>query len=67
MELRWKNNTTSDIGVAIVSDSDAKVMRAMGYEHCDEEDFMDDDYDGAYVEVWKPVRVMGYGRFNKED
>ena len=67
MELRWRTFDTGEIGVAFTMDSDAEVMRAMGYEHYDEEDFTDDEKDGEWVEVWKPVRMMGYARFNKED
>lgn len=55
MELRWRNKATGAIGVAFVMDSDAEVMRVMGYEHCHEENFTDDDLDGEWVEVWKPV------------
>lgn len=55
MELRWRNKVTKEIGIALVMDSDAEVLRAMGYEHFDNEDFTDDDLDGEWVEVWKPV------------
>ena len=48
MELRWRNRVTGEIGVAFTMDSDAEVMRAMGYEHCDEEDFTDDEKDGEW-------------------
>ena len=54
MELRWKNNATKDIGVAFVTDYDATVLEFIGYYHCDEEDFTDDELDGEHVEVWKP-------------
>ena len=54
MELRWKNKVTKDIGVALVTDDDVKVLEAVGYYHCDEEDFTDDELDGEYVEVCKP-------------
>lgn len=67
MELRWRNFDTGEIGVALVSDSDVEVMEAMGYEHDGELDFTDDEKDGEWVEVWKPVKMMGYARFNKED
>lgn len=67
MELRWRNFDTGEIGVALVSDSDVEVMEAMGYEHDDELDFTDDEKDGEWVEVWKPVKMMGYARFNKKD
>ena len=56
MELRWRNKVTKEVGIALVMDSDAEVLRAMGYEHFDNEDFTDDDLDGEWVEVWKPVR-----------
>lgn len=56
MELRWKNNTTKEVGIAFVMDSDAVVLRAMGYEHCDEEDVTDDELDGELVEIWKPIK-----------
>lgn len=54
MELRWKNTKTKEIGVAFVTDNDAEVLEAMGYYHCEEEDFTDDELDGEYIEVWKP-------------
>lgn len=54
MELRWRNTATKDIGVAFVTDEDARILSAVGYYHCNEED-CNDDYDGAYVEIWKPV------------
>lgn len=53
MELRWRNNATKEIGVAFVTDDDAKVLETVGYYHCHEEDFTDDEKDGEYVEVWK--------------
>lgn len=56
MELRWRNRVTREIGVAFTMDSDAEVLRAMGYEHCHEEDFTDDELDGEWVEIWKPVK-----------
>ena len=52
MQLRWKDNDTKAVGVAYVTDDDAKVLEAVGYYHCDEEDF-DDELDGEYIEVWK--------------
>ena len=42
------------IGVAFVNDDDAKVLNAVGYYHCMEEDVNDDEKDGELVEVWKP-------------
>lgn len=54
MELRWKNTKTKEIGVAFVTDNDAEVLEAIGYYHCVEEDFTDDELDGEYIEVWKP-------------
>ena len=56
MELRWTNKTTKEVGIAFVMDSDAVVLRAMGYEHCDEEDVTDDELDGELVEIWKPSK-----------
>ena len=56
MELRWKNVVTKEIGVAFVTDSDAEVLKAVGYYHCDDEDVNDDDLDGAFVEIWKPCK-----------
>ena len=56
MELRWTNRLTKEVGIAFVGASDAVVLRAMGYEHCDEEDLTDDELDGALVEIWKPVK-----------
>lgn len=55
MELRWKNTKTKEVGIVFVTDDDAKVLEAVGYYHCEEEDFTDDELDGAYVEVWKPT------------
>lgn len=54
MELRWKNTKTKEIGVAFVTDNDAEVLEAIGYYHCVEEDFTDDELDGERIEVWKP-------------
>lgn len=56
MELRWTNRLTKEVGIAFVMDSDAVVLRAMGYEHCDEEDVTDDELDGELVEIWKPIK-----------
>jgi hypothetical protein len=56
MELRWRDKEAKEVGIAFVMDSDAEVLRAMGYEHFDEEDFTDDEMDGEWVEVWKPVK-----------
>ena len=56
MELRWKNNVTKEVGIAFMMDSDAEVLRAMGYDHFDEEDFTDDEKDGEWVEIWKPIK-----------
>lgn len=56
MELRWTNKRTREVGIAFVTDSDDVVLRAMGYEHCYEEDLTDDELDGALVEIWKPVK-----------
>ena len=58
MELRWKDANTKAIGIAFVTDNDAEVLQAMGYYHCNEEDFTDDELDKAYVEIWKPVEIM---------
>ena len=58
MELRWKNKSTKEVGIAFVTDNDAEVLEAMGYYHCNEEDFTDDELDGEYVEVWKPYMVV---------
>lgn len=54
MELRWKNEETKAIALAYVSDEDAKILEAVGYYHCDEEDCRD-EYLGTYLEVWKPT------------
>lgn len=59
MELRWRNKVTEEVGIAFMTDSDAEVLRAMGYEHYDEEDFTDDDLDGEWVEIWKRVNSEG--------
>lgn len=56
MELRWRNTVTKEVGVAFVTDLDAEVLSAMGYEHCEEEDLTDDEMDGALVEIWKPIK-----------
>ena len=56
MELRWKDAKTKEIGIAFVTDNDAEVLEAMGYYHCEEEDFTDDELDKEYVEVWKPCK-----------
>lgn len=56
MELRWRNKATKEIGVAYVTDDDAKVLETVGYYHCHEEDFTDDEKDGEYVEIWKPCK-----------
>jgi len=55
MELRWKHNITKAVGIAFVTDSDAEVLVAMGYYHDWKEDVQDDELDGAWVEIWKPV------------
>ena len=55
MELRWRNYDTKEIGVAFVTDEDAKVLSAMYYVHDEELDFTDDDKDGEWVEVWAPI------------
>lgn len=57
MQLRYKNCITKEVGIAFVTDSDAVVLRAMGYEHCEEEDLTDDELDGALVEIWKPKMI----------
>lgn len=54
MQLRWTKRTTREIGVAYVTDSDIQILQAVGYYHCEEEDFTDDEFDGEMVEVWKP-------------
>lgn len=60
MELRWTNKVTKEAGIAFVTDSDAVVLRAMGYEHCYEEDVTDDKWNGALVEIWKPINEYSY-------
>lgn len=57
MELRWRNKATKEVGIAFVTDDDARVLEAMNYYHCEEEDFTDDELDEAYVEVWKPKNI----------
>lgn len=52
MKLRWKDNNTKSIGVAFVSDEDAKILNAVGYFYCEDEDVSDEDME--LVEVWKP-------------
>lgn len=56
MEIRWKNNLTKAIGVAKITDDDEHVLKFVGYEPCEEENFTDDEYDGELVEVWKPIK-----------
>ena len=51
MELRWRNRATRAVGIAFMTDSDAEVLRAMGYEHCHEENFTDDELDGEEAKV----------------
>lgn len=55
MELRRRNKLTNEIGVAFVTDSDSGVLKAVGYYHCVEEDFVD-KFDGELIEIWKPGR-----------
>ena len=55
MEIRWKNNLTKAIGVSKITDDDEHVLKFVGYEPCEEENFIDDEYDGELVEVWKPA------------
>lgn len=54
MELRWKDDVTHAIGVAFVTDSDAVVLQTVGYYHAYDEDVQDDEFDGEWVEIWKP-------------
>lgn len=56
MEIRWKNNATKAIGVARLTDDDEQVLEWAEYKYCPGEDFFDDEYDGEFVEVWKPVK-----------
>ena len=56
MELRWRNRVTNEIGVALVTDDDARILEIVGYYHCYDEDFTDDDKDGEWVEIWKPCK-----------
>lgn len=51
MELRMKGKETKIVVLAHVTDEDAKVLEAVGYYHCDEEDFIANN---EYLEVWKP-------------
>lgn len=53
MELRRRNKLTNEIGVAFVTDSDAGVLKTVGYYHCVEKDFID-NFDGELIEIWKP-------------
>lgn len=50
MELRMVQEQTKTITLAYVTDEDAKVLEAVGYYHCSEEDFIADN---EYLEVWK--------------
>ena len=54
MVLRWMNRKTKEIGIAFVTDDDAIILETIGYYHCEEEDFTNDEFDEAYVEIWKP-------------
>lgn len=56
MLLVYKDAETKEIGVAFVSDYDAEVLSATGYYHCEEKDFIDEQSNGKYVEVWKPLK-----------
>lgn len=56
MLLIYKSIETKEIGVAFVSDNDAKVLEATGYYHCNKEDYMDEKSNGVYVEVWKSCK-----------
>ena len=56
MLLVYKDAETKEIGVAFVSDYDAEVLSATGYCHCEEKDFIDEQSNGKYVEVWKPLK-----------
>lgn len=56
MEIRWKNNLTKAIGVSKITDDDEHVLKFVGYEPCEEENFTDNEYDGELVEVWKPIK-----------
>lgn len=57
MELRWKNEETKAIALAFVNDEDARVLEAVGYYHCNEED-CNDEYLGTPLEVWKPCEQL---------
>lgn len=51
MELVMLSNETKIITLAYVTDEDAKVLEAVGYEHWNEQDFV---VNNKYLEVWKP-------------
>lgn len=53
MELRWKDDNIKSIGVAFVSDEDAKILHAVGYFNCADEDVIDED--GELIEIWYPI------------
>lgn len=50
MELKWQDEKTGAIGIAYMTDECAKILEAVGYYHCNEED----KWDGVHIEVWKP-------------
>lgn len=64
MKLKWKDEgNTQSIAVAFISDEDTKILNAVGYFHCEEEDY-EDDVDGL-VEVWKPNSQILYDKIGK--
>ena len=64
MKLKWNDEgNTKCIAVAFVSDEDTEILNAVGYFHCEEEDY-EDDVDGL-VEVWKPNSQILFEKIGK--
>jgi hypothetical protein len=53
MLLVYKDDKAKEIGVAFVDDNEAEVLEAVGYYHCNNKDYMEEEPNGRYVEVWK--------------
>lgn len=51
MLLIYNDVKAKEIGLAFVNDNEAEVLEAVGYYHCNDKDYVDND--GRYVEVWK--------------
>ena len=58
MELRWRNKATGDVGIAFVMDSDAEVLRAMGYEHFYDEDVYNNIHLNYKEHLYKNLNIF---------